>query len=467
MSPADLDEATLTKTIEDIVVLLYQKAQYEDLTVKRVRARAEKQLDLPQNYLKTNPQWKPKSEKLIKNAAENFSHIQTEYTPEPPSDNDNIRERAKAQKEKEAKAKAAAAAEFKASQKDAQGRKRKAAAPAQKATPQKRAKKVVTSDEEGSDDDAERSPSDIDATPRNKKNGLGRARKVITEDSEDEDEDSAPVARVKTVQKAASDSEMSELEDNTPPPKKNGTSRTKKAISDSEMSELEDDTPPPKKKAGRRKRAPTDSEMSELEDDPPRKKARGRTKKTSSPSQTRAHPGPKPRKASAAPDTPSEAEIKRLQGWLNKCGMRKGWHRERAKYDTSKEYIQHLKAMLSEAGMTGKFSAEKAQQIKANRELAQEIKAAQDYNSWWGQGEDAASIGRPRRAAARAAGTLKLETPKFSDDEEGDEEEEQNDDDDEDVKMSDVEDGGDDEGDDGKESESEGSAAFSSDDFSD
>lgn len=69
MGSADLDPATLKKTIDDIVISLYQKAQYDDLTVKRVRARVETQLDLPQGFLKADDEWKRESEALIKTAA--------------------------------------------------------------------------------------------------------------------------------------------------------------------------------------------------------------------------------------------------------------------------------------------------------------------------------------------------------------------------------------------------------------
>ena len=51
---------------------------------------------------------------------------------------------------------------------------------------------------------------------------------------------------------------------------------------------------------------------------------------------------------------PDQAEIKRLQG------IRKFWSKELASYDTPKAKIKNLKQMLAEAGMTGRYSQEKA-----------------------------------------------------------------------------------------------------------
>jgi hypothetical protein len=53
---------------------------------------------------------------------------------------------------------------------------------------------------------------------------------------------------------------------------------------------------------------------------------------------------------------PVQEEIKRLQGWLVKCGIRKMWSRELAPYGTSKDKIKHLKEMLKDAGMDGRYS---------------------------------------------------------------------------------------------------------------
>lgn len=86
--------------------------------------------------------------------------------------------------------------------------------------------------------------------------------------------------------------------------------------------------------------------------------------------------------------SPEAEEIKRLQGWLVKCGIRKVWGKELKPYDTPKAKIAHLKSMLAEAGMTGRYSNDKAAQIKEARELAADIEAVQEGNERWGLGSD-------------------------------------------------------------------------------
>jgi hypothetical protein len=102
-----------------------------------------------------------------------------------------------------------------------------------------------------------------------------------------------------------------------------------------------------------------------------------------------------------------------------KCGVRKVWSKELARYDTPREKIKHLKQMLKDVGMEGKYSVEKAARIKEERELAKELEAVQEGERSWGNA-DAGEGGRPRRRAARAA--AKVVVPKFDDDDEDEEE---------------------------------------------
>lgn len=86
--------------------------------------------------------------------------------------------------------------------------------------------------------------------------------------------------------------------------------------------------------------------------------------------------------------SPDEEEIKRLQSQLLKCGVRKLWHRELSGYSTAKAKISRLRIMLEDVGMTGRFSAEKAKQIKEQRELDAELEAAKEFNEKWGDGDE-------------------------------------------------------------------------------
>jgi hypothetical protein len=55
------------------------------------------------------------------------------------------------------------------------------------------------------------------------------------------------------------------------------------------------------------------------------------------------------------------------------CGVRKVWARELKDLDTPSRQISHIRGVLSELGMKGRFSMEQAKAIKAKRELAQEM----------------------------------------------------------------------------------------------
>ena len=153
----------------------------------------------------------------------------------------------------------------------------------------------------------------------------------------------------------------------------------------------------------------SESDMSEVLDDEPKKK-RKRRPSGAGISQTKTLPKPKekmekkPKHDGVDPDA---EEIKRLQGWLVKCGMRKMWYKELAPYDSSKAKIRHLKDMLAEVGMTGRYSLEKATQIREARELKSELEAVQEGAKHWGKEDsDSAGITRPKRRVAKGLQNL-------------------------------------------------------------
>lgn len=164
---------------------------------------------------------------------------------------------------------------------------------------------------------------------------------------------------------------------------------------------------------------PSDSELSVLidADDPPIKKRR----RSSLPSEKRATKttkASKPKAKSGAVDMdPDQAEIKKLQSWLVKCGIRKLWGKELKGYETPKAKIKHLKEMLSDAGMTGRYSLEKANQIREQRELKADIDAVTEGAVRWGKGsgleaeadsdsDGAERSGQPQRRLVRGAQVL-------------------------------------------------------------
>ena len=127
----------------------------------------------------------------------------------------------------------------------------------------------------------------------------------------------------------------------------------------------------------------TESEMSEVLDEAPKPK---RKRKSAGPEKGISK-NAKPARAAKPEQDPDAEEIKRLQGWLTKCGIRKMWWKELQPYDTSKSKIRHLKELLAEAGMIGRYSAEKAAQIKEERELKADLEAVQAGDKQWGMGE--------------------------------------------------------------------------------
>ncbi|KAG9958290.1 hypothetical protein KCU61_g8463, partial [Aureobasidium melanogenum] len=166
----------------------------------------------------------------------------------------------------------------------------------------------------------------------------------------------------------------------------------------------------------------SESEMSVVLDEAPPK----RKKSTSAGPKTKTQPKAKATKAAAKPSELSEEEqmIKRLQGELVKCGVRKLWHRELASYDTPRAKIGHLKQMLKDVGMVGRFSEQKAKAIKERRELEADLEAVQQGAKQWGNekdsGEDNSEIEAAPRPQRRAAANRFVD---FGDDDDDDDDE--------------------------------------------
>lgn len=142
----------------------------------------------------------------------------------------------------------------------------------------------------------------------------------------------------------------------------------------------------------------SESEMSVVIDEKPKRKSKARGSGSGKPSTNKAPRSKTSKKTDDKPLDEDADEIKRLQGWLVKCGIRKMWYKELAPYNSPKLKIQHLKEMLSDAGMTGRYSIEKATQIRNERELKADLEAVQEGDKQWGKGEsDDGSLAQPRR----------------------------------------------------------------------
>ena len=140
------------------------------------------------------------------------------------------------------------------------------------------------------------------------------------------------------------------------------------------------------------------SELSDVIDEPPKRKQMG--KKTDIPRK----PNPSSKKGrtalSSATENADEAEIKKLQSQLVKCGVRKIWGIELKKYEGDvKAKTRHLNDMLRDIGMGGRFSEAKAREIKEQRELQADLEAVVEMDRAWGTGRASRSRGATQKSA--------------------------------------------------------------------
>lgn len=217
--------------------------------------------------------------------------------------------------------------------------------------------------------------------------------------SEEEEQKTAPKPKAKKpTHKSTTPTKPAKSRKAEPAPK----------ASESELSDA------PSEPAKVNKAEASDSELSVLiDEEPPRKKKRKGSSLAPAEKRGSKKPlAPKP-KADAADVDPDQAEIKRLQGWLVKCGIRKLWGKELKPYETPKAKINHLKHMLSDAGMTGRYSIEKASQIKEERELKADIEAVKEGAERWGTEKNAEEVDvdsdgrtKPKRRLVKGAQVL-------------------------------------------------------------
>lgn len=227
----------------------------------------------------------------------------------------------------------------------------------------------------------------------------------------------------KPAPKVEEDEEQEDLEESiqveapkiTAPQKSNAKKQA--SDEDSELSDLKDEEPEHvelSKSTSKPDGNDSDSDMSVLIDEgpkPKRSRKSGGTEKISKPKSTSSSKAKVPAELS-----PDEAEVKTLQSQLMKCGIRKIWGIELKKYgDDTKGKIRHLKTMLREAGMDGRFSEAKAREIKEARELKAELEAVVEGEQHWGLGKG----GRSKKSSSKSKGK-EVESESEEEDEEED-----------------------------------------------
>ncbi|KAI0281149.1 hypothetical protein BGY98DRAFT_1095093 [Russula aff. rugulosa BPL654] len=119
----------------------------------------------------------------------------------------------------------------------------------------------------------------------------------------------------------------------------------------------------------------SDSELSSLVDEPSKKKARGKSKSSEA-----GKPPVKSKRSKQTSHTLSKDEetIKRLKSLVVACGVRKQWARELDGLNPNAQIAQ-IRKILNDLGMVGRLSMEQAREIRAQRELAQELDDVQKF----------------------------------------------------------------------------------------
>ncbi|KAJ4136246.1 hypothetical protein NW768_003855 [Fusarium equiseti] len=378
MAPSN-DE--IRQALLDATYQVYQ-ATPDETTVNKVRKQTEENLGLDDGFLSSDD-WKKKSKDIIK---ERVEKLMDGWTPEEKKEAGSGGEDGKSTGIKRS------SPEAESPQPKAKRQKRSPKAkPAPKAKSKKAAKKEESDAESELTESSELSElSDMseEEKPQKKRKQAApkkaapkkaapkkaapkrKSKKVVSED-EDEIEDASMDSDAGTPSKK---------EDGV----KNDESADDKAKTPAEAQNSDGGEEKSPAKGGEDKQVLDDeSELSDVIDEPPKPKRKKKEKKEGASKPAKA---PKAAaKKSSVSDDPNTEEIKRLQGYLVKCGVRKLWHNELKQYgDDAKAKIRHLKKMLSDVGMDGRFSEAKAREIKERRELLAEVESAQAMSSLWG-----------------------------------------------------------------------------------
>ncbi|KAF5017304.1 hypothetical protein F66182_10776 [Fusarium sp. NRRL 66182] len=415
MAPSDneIEQALLDSTYQ------VYKASPDETSVNKVRKQAEENLGLENGFLSSD-EWKQKSKALIK---ERVTKLLDGWEPAPKDEDGSDGETAKN-------------AGVKRSSPDAESPepepKRQKRGPQSKA---KTARNRSESDSELSDLGELSEMSEIEeekpqekqkraapkkaapkkAAPKKaaaKKAAPKRKAKIVDSDNE-EDEDAA----------IESDAGTSAKKEHKEDQVDNGQAGAEEAVPSKEEQNSDDEEKPTPKEGENKPAVDEEEEYSDVIDEPVKPKRKKKEKKEAG-----SRPAKAPKKAAVkkatTSDDPNVEEIKKLQGQLQKCGVRKLWHNELKQYgDDAKAKTRHLKKMLADVGMDGRFSEAKAREIKDRRELLAEVESTQEMNSLWG----VAGRGRASRSKSKGVKVVESETSGAEgDDADADEDEDEN-----------------------------------------
>jgi len=219
---------------------------------------------------------------------------------------------------------------------------------------------IATSDDDDDDEGKANAASSSNARPKTVvKAGPPKNRRKAMASSSDHELEPLPASKL------MAQSGRPDPDDNTAA--KTGSSNPKRSInesgdkSESEMSVLID--APVKKKAKKGRKAPED--------------AKKETKKKKSSSELSKH----------------EETVKRLKSLVHACGVRKVWSKEFQNLDKPLQQVKRLKEILTELGMDGRPTMDKAKAIKEKRDLAKELEDVRAFEQ--------AVAGRPGARSSR------------------------------------------------------------------
>ncbi|OLN96173.1 hypothetical protein CCHL11_03314 [Colletotrichum chlorophyti] len=378
MAPSDKKlEAELLKTVRDVF-----KKDSNQLSVNCVRKHVEENLGLDDGFF-SSQKWKNKSKTLIKELAEELLSENAEPGPASPQPKDDG-------EDKDAESKNAAKRQSSDTSPPPKRRKRATASQdkeadeidsnadepkiKKKAPPRKKVS-VRKKASSGVDSENESSP----AKPKAFKDGNRRANKKDDEAVGESGSDDLSTPPESEDEKVKSEAEKSQDDELSTTEKKRGN----------KLAEQQPEAADEMKSEEQVVVDDSSSELSELIDEAPKPKRRKKeaTAGSKTARQKKAH----------TVENADDAEIKKLQSQLVKCGIRKIWGFELKQYgDNTKAKIKHLKDMLKDIGMDGRFSEARAREIKERRELEADLEAVQEMNANWGAG------GRSSRSKARA-----------------------------------------------------------------
>ncbi|KAI9723659.1 MAG: hypothetical protein M1812_000959 [Candelaria pacifica] len=373
-SATGLSDPILAQALRSAIKDVFKSGQLENLTVRRIRKATEEQLGLEDDFFKHDSKWSAKSKQVIEEEAEAQHALRDEVGDATPSPT----------------AKKPVARRKQASKGNA---KREPSRPKAKALPTTRGTKrspLEVASRGRKRQKLDNSPSASELSELSESSPMVKLDKVPRKPAKSKSNrpKKSTVEAVSESEEEAEDTDGFEQQEVTesvvpPVPKKVGSDAGAVEVtgSESEMSVLIDEEPAPKKKRRKSSTGPVGKKASKAKSE-----------------------GPSKSKDDASLD-PQQAEIKRLQSWLLKCGIRKMWHKELAPFETQKAKIGHLKEMLADAGMDGRYSAEKAKQIKEAREFKADLEAVQEGAKKWGQSGGSENSGteeeKPKRRLAR------------------------------------------------------------------